>query len=227
MYTSLFFDLDGTLTDSRIGITESVRHALITAGYDAPSREELEWVVGPSLRESFLKLTKSNNPQVAERLLALYRERFEPIGMFENLVYNGIPHALAQLKSMGLKLFIATSKPRVYAEKIVTHFHLDSFFESIAGAELDGSIDSKADVIRSLLTKYPHDTTTCLMIGDREHDVLGARKNGIDTLGVSYGFGTTEELIQAGAKSIVESPQAIVSFIKSSATRRETDKQST
>lgn len=213
MYTSLFFDLDGTLTDSRQGITESVRHALLTADYNAPSAKELEWVVGPPLRESFMKLAKSDNPQIAEHLLKLYRERFEPIGMFENRVYDGIPDTLQQLKSMDLRLFVATSKPRVYAEKIIRHFHLDPFFDYIAGAELDGSIDTKADVIRSLLTKYPHDTATCLMIGDREHDVFGARENDIDTLGVSYGFGTTEELLQAGAKSVVKSPQAIVSFV--------------
>ncbi|MFB5190298.1 HAD hydrolase-like protein [Alicyclobacillus fastidiosus] len=207
MYQHILFDLDGTLTDSSLGITKSVAHALVAEGYPAPKLEELTWVVGPPLRESFLKLVNSTDVAVADRLLAQYRTRFEPIGMFENEVYDGIPDVLQALIDHSCQLHLATSKPRVYAEQILEHFSLAPFFTTVAGAELDGSIESKEDVIRTLLETAHLDRATCIMVGDREHDVHGAAANGIACVGVTYGFGTKSELLAAGARCIVDSPR--------------------
>ncbi|GMA62384.1 HAD hydrolase-like protein [Alicyclobacillus fastidiosus] len=213
MYSHILFDLDGTLTDSRLGITKSVAHALVAEGYPAPKLEELTWVVGPPLRESFLKLVDSTDAAVAERLLAQYRKRFEPIGMFENEVYDGIRDVLKALVDHSCHLHLATSKPRIYAERILEHFSLAPFFETVAGAELDGSIESKDDVIRTVLETAHLDKAACIMIGDREHDVHGAAANGIPCVGVTYGFGEKSELLAAGARCIVDSPRALVPLL--------------
>ncbi|WAH35870.1 HAD family hydrolase [Alicyclobacillus dauci] len=214
MYTNILFDLDGTLTNSAFGITESVRLALLHEGFDAPSHADLVWVVGPPLRDSFAQLAKTTDTAVINRLLTKYRERFEPIGMFENEVYAGVQTVLETLRDDGYRLFLATSKPRVYAEKILRHFELEEYFDGIGGAELDGSIDSKADVIRTVLRTYDLSPESCLMIGDREHDVIGARENNINTLGVTYGFGSETELREAGAICIVRTPVEILQFIR-------------
>lgn len=213
MYRYILFDLDGTLTDSSLGITESVRQALLTSGYDAPAATELNWVVGPSLRESFAKLAQTDDKSVIEQLMANYRQRFEPIGMFENKVYPAVPNTLQTLIDQGFALFVATSKPRVYAERILEHFQLRPFFQAIAGAELDGSIESKADVIRSLLQTHNLRASECIMIGDREHDIRGAQQTGMDSIGVTYGFGSAAELKDADASFIVHRPQDIVDVV--------------
>lgn len=212
MIQNILFDLDGTLTDSRVGIIQSVRHALIVEGFDAPPEGELNWIVGPPLRASFKTLVGSDDQALAERLLARYRERFEPIGMFENLVYDGVHDMLATL-SQSAQLFLATSKPRVYAEKILKHFQLDQFFVGIFGAELDGSIDSKTDVIRALIDATHIHPNHAVMVGDREHDVMGAAANGIQTIGVTYGFGSEAELKEAGACDIAHTPAELIPVI--------------
>lgn len=213
MYTHVLFDLDGTLTDSRVGITESVRQALLTEGFDAPSAETLGWVLGPPLRQSFAKLANTTDQAMIDRLLVRYRERFEPIGMFENKVYDGIPELLQTLKRRGHHLYVATSKPHVYAAKILDHFDLKAPFDGVFGAELDGSVDSKADVIRVLLREMGISPSSSVMVGDREHDVIGASAHGIATIGVTYGFGSETELRAAGAAFLAHTPQDIAHLV--------------
>jgi len=197
VYTRILFDLDGTLTDPKVGIVESVRYALQKEGFSPLFDHDLTWIIGPPLNQSFEQLSGSTDPQVLQRLLMAYRERFGPIGLYENRVYDGIPALLTTLRERGQQLFIATSKPTVYAERILEHFHLKPFFSGIMGSELDGTRSEKGDVIRDLLFIFGLDRQGCIMVGDRKHDIIGAQANRLDSVGVLYGYGSEEELTMA------------------------------
>ncbi len=214
MYTAILFDLDGTLTDSREGILKSVRNALIEEDFVAPPLEELEWVIGPSLRESFATITNLDlTDERIERLMMRYRDRFGPIGVFENHVFPEVPALLTTLLERNIRCFVATSKPTVYAEKIITHFHLDKYFTKILGSELDGSRENKAEIIQALVDDFSLERQNTLMVGDRKYDILGAKKNGLKTVGVLYGFGSYDELLEAGVDHFAKSPLEILNFI--------------
>ena len=212
MYRSILFDLDGTLTNPREGIIGSVRYALVQEGYDAPPAEELLWVIGPPLRNSFGRLTGCSDAG-ANRLLDRYRERYSPVGLFENTVFPEIPAVLQALVAAGKSLYLATSKPAVYAKKILQHFQLASYFSGIHGAELDGTRDAKADVIAHVLATHALDVGDCVMIGDREHDIIGASTHQMQSIGVLYGFGSEDELRQAGASAIAPSPRDLLALL--------------
>lgn len=214
MYTSILFDLDGTLTDPREGILKSVQYALQLEGLPIPPQSSLEWVIGPPLRESFAILSKKpvSDPLVAQ-LLTHYRDRFGPIGLYENVLFPGIPDLLKQLQQQQIRCFIATSKPTVYAKRIVTHFGLANDFEAIVGSEFDGTRENKAEVIASIMDQYHLQSDQCLMIGDRKYDVYGAIANHIDCLGVIYGFANAQELLEAGAKQLISDPLEILHFV--------------
>ncbi len=211
--SAVCFDLDGTLTDPKEGIVGSIRYALDALGHAGPeSDDDLTWCIGPPLLGSFEKLVGSK--QEAERALVLYRERFGEIGLFENKVYPGIRDVLENLAQDGRRLFVATSKPTVYADRILQHFELKDFFETIFGSELDGTRADKTDLLAWVVAQAALEPADTLMIGDRRHDILGAGNNGIGTIGVLYGYGDREELIGAGAQTLCAAPADLVNAVR-------------
>ena len=210
MYKYILFDLDGTLTDPGIGITNSVMYALKKFNIDVEDRATLYKFIGPPLLESFEKYYGFSKEE-SELALTYYREYFTPKGLYENEVYEGIEAVLTELKSRKKVLIVATSKPEAFAVEILQHFHLDRYFDFIAGATMDEKRTKKADVIAYALEQCKiTDKASAIMIGDREHDVLGAKQVGLDSVGVLYGYGNYEELENAGATYIVENPGEIL-----------------
>jgi phosphoglycolate phosphatase len=205
---NLLFDLDGTLTDPGLGITRCLQHALSALGTAVPSSPELRWCVGPPLRGSFARLLGSSDPEMLDRAIGLYRERFVSVGMFENAVYPGVVAGLGQLKSAGHQLWVATSKPHVYARKILDHFGLSDAFVSIYGSELSGENGDKADLIRHVLFTERFEEQP-RMVGDRRHDIEGAHANGLLAVGVLGGYGSRTELETAGADMLVDSMEQL------------------
>jgi phosphoglycolate phosphatase len=193
----ILFDLNGTLTDPKPGITRCIRYALERMSLFSPPEDELTWCIGPPLRGSLAKLVGDD---AADRALELFRERFDDVGLYENDLYPGIPELLEGLA--GRRLFLATSKPSPYAQRILEHFWIKHFFEGIFGSELDGTRADKSDLIGYLLEQTDIARDNAVMVGDRSHDMVGARRNGVDGLGVTYGYGSEDELREAGAKSI-------------------------
>ena len=214
MHPTILFDLDGTLTDPYEGITCSIRHALVALGVEAPPQPALRWCIGPPLRVSFPKLLGTDDVTRVEAAVTAYRERYGSIGLFENVRYEGVPEMLRALRDEGRRLFVATSKPRVVAERIVAHFELAPHFERVYGAELDGRFDHKDALIAHLLHTEKLAPERVLMVGDREHDVRGARANGVRALGVTYGYGSHAELTEAGAAATVDHPAAVLSAVR-------------
>jgi len=205
MIDYVLFDLDGTLTDPAEGITNSVAHALMKRGITVEDKSELNSFIGPPLTDSFEKYFGFSHE---EAILAVedYREYFKPKGMFENKVYEGIPEMLHGLKKAGKRLIVATSKPEVFAKRILEHFSLDGYFDFVAGSTLDGSRIKKGDVIRYALESCDiTDIDKCVMIGDRLHDVEGAKECGMKCIGVLWGYGTRDELETSGADFIADS----------------------
>jgi phosphoglycolate phosphatase len=210
MRGSLLFDLDGTLTDPREGIVGSLRYALAELGLPAPSDDELSSFIGPPLHDSLRRLLGAERANSLPRALELYRERFGTVGMFENRVYPGIAEALAALGDAGWRLWVVTSKPSVFAAPILRHFDLTRHFAGVYGAELSGERSNKSELIAHFLRTegVPAERTT--MIGDRRHDIAGARANGIRAFGVLWGYGTLDELIDAGADALYENVADLV-----------------
>jgi phosphoglycolate phosphatase len=213
---NLLFDLDGTLTDSRPGIVACIRYALERLGVPSPSDQELQRWVGPPLVHSFAQLLAVDRyaPPVTVAMEA-YRERFVVTGMFENSVYDQIEVTLDALSSSGARLYVATSKPRVYAERILEHFGLAHRFAAIFGSELDGRLGDKSELIAHALQSADLDAAATVMIGDREHDVLGALRNNVYPVGALWGYGSDEELRGAGAKRLLASPREILQVLAS------------
>jgi len=178
-----------------------------------PLDASLDWCIGPPLLESFARLLQSDDPQLGQEALRLFRERFGTVGLFENTPYPSIPQVLSALQAAGLRLFIATSKPAVYAEQIVQHFDLARFFPVVYGSELDGRLTHKSDLIRHVLQQEKLDPQHTLMIGDREHDILGAKANDVVAAGVTWGYGSPEELSAAGANTLLHQPADLLHFL--------------
>lgn len=197
---TIFFDLDGTLTNPKPGITRSIQYALERMSLAVPSEDELTWCIGPPLHASLQKLAGS--AELADRALLLYRERFADIGLFENEAYAGIIDTLTAIAATSQRMFVATSKPAAYATRIVDHFGLKSYFERVFGSELDGTRVDKRDLLRYALDETNVAPGSAIMIGDRSHDVIGARTNGMTAIGVLYGYGSEAELRDAGAHHI-------------------------
>ena len=184
---TLLVDLDGTLTDPASGIVGSFRHALEALGRPAPPAAELSWIIGPPLRRSFAELL--GGPERAEEALALYRARYGATGLFEASVYAGAAESLAAMRAGGARLFLCTSKPVVYARRILDRFALTRHFDAVHGAELDGRREDKGDLIAHILAEERLKPEDCAMWGDRKHDVIGAARHGIPTLGALWGYG--------------------------------------
>lgn len=216
MKPTLFFDLDGTLTDSGPGIMNCAQLALDAYGIHAP-REALRAFVGPPLRVSFARF---GVPEAElDRAISLFRGRYQTVGKFENLPYPGIPELLERLQREGFSLYVATSKPEVTAKEILVHFQLDRFFAEICGAAMDSSRESKADVIAYLLGKC-REQERIIMIGDTDYDVIGAAAHGIPAIGVSWGYGDVRSMLQAGAAAVVDTPQALPAQLKAMISRQ-------
>ena len=215
----IFFDLDGTLTDPGIGITNSVMYALQHYGIFVSDRSELYKFIGPPLIDSFQTYYGFSHEQAKEGV-AFYREYFTDRGIFENEVYPGIPETLQRLKAAGKRLLVATSKPEPFAEQIMEHFGLADYFDVVAGAAFDETRTQKWEVIDYALDRIGvTDRKSVLMVGDREHDVLGAEKCGlVGCIGVLYGYGSRSELEQAGAVAYAETPAQIADIILNSYT---------
>lgn len=205
------FDLDGTLTDPKAGITRSVQYALERLGRPVPEADELTWMIGPPLIAGFTKLLGS--PAEVPEAVRFYRERYSDVGLFENEVYAGIPPLLHKLQEKGVRLYVATSKLHVFARRILDHFELSRFFVEIYGSELDNRNADKRDLIKHILDRERFDPARAVMIGDREHDSIGAKANGIAAIGVTWGYGSRQELLEAGAACLVDDPQGLVAAI--------------
>jgi len=200
----ILFDLDGTLTDPKTGITKSVQYSLRTFGIHIGNLDELIPFIGPPLRDSYRKYY-AFSAEEAENAVEQYREYYSTQGIFENTIYDGVESLLETLYLSGKTLIVATSKPTVFAERIVRHFGIDRYFTFVSGSELDGQRSQKDLVIRHALdTLNITAIHEAVMIGDREHDVIGAKKAGMGSIGVLYGYGSAEELIGAGADRLVK-----------------------
>jgi phosphoglycolate phosphatase len=200
----LLFDLDGTLTNPKEGITKSVQYALNAFGIKVENRDDLCVFIGPPLKDSFMEFYNFSEED-AKKAVLFYREYFMEKGMLDNKVYEGAEGILKSFVKQGKKLYVASSKPEIFVRKILEHFELDSYFTYMGGADLNGTRDNKADVIRYVMNECGlTDRSSMVMIGDRKHDILGAREVSIDSVGVLYGFGSRQELEEAGAGQIVE-----------------------
>lgn len=204
MYQYILFDLDGTLTDSREGITKSVQYALDKMGIHEPDLKPLERFIGPPLYDEFRRSYGFDDAE-AKQAIDFYRERFGVVGWKENLLYDGIPELLKALTEAGKTLSTASSKPAFFVDKIVKYFDIEQFFTVVSGATLDGSIGTKTQVVQQALERLNvQDRSQAVLIGDRLHDAEGARACGIDCIGVTFGFGSREELESAGVNHVVD-----------------------
>jgi phosphoglycolate phosphatase len=212
--TAILFDLDGTLVDPAEGITRSMQFALEQMDQPIPPRSALLPYIGPPLRRSFATLIQTDEPAQVERAMTLYRQRYATVGLFENQVYEGIPALLASLNQKQFRLFLATAKPHLYARRILAHHGLGHYFAGVYGSELDGHHDDKGELLAYLLKEEGLFAAATLMVGDREHDIRAARQNGLRAIGVTYGYGSAEELTQAGANGICHTPREIGAFVQ-------------
>lgn len=214
MYTHIFFDLDGTLTDPKEGITNSVAYALASFGiHEDPDR--LTPFIGPPLIDSFMEFYHFDGP-TAQKAVEKYREYFSQKGIFENRAFPGALPLLSQLKEAGKTVCLATSKPEVFARQILEHFHMDGYFDEIVGSCLDGTRTKKGEVIEEVFARLGEncpDKAMCVMVGDRLHDIHGAQENGLDSIGVTFGYGSQEELTQAGATHIAHSFEELAQIL--------------
>ncbi len=205
---AVFIDLDGTLIDPKVGITRSILHALTEMGADElPGPEDLTWCIGPPLKESFGVLLGEGAD--LEAALGHYRERYGREGMFEADVYDDIDEMLEGLRALGGGLWIATSKPHVYAQEILDHFGISHYVDGLFGSELDGTNADKTDLLAHALAETGADPARCLMIGDRRHDIFGARNNDIPSIGALWGYAEEGELHMAEADALAGAPEEV------------------
>lgn len=211
MKKAILFDLDGTLTDSGEGIINCAQYAFQQMGYPVPPREEMGVFVGPPLWDTFEKFGIPK--EKTDEAVRIFRSRYVPIGKYENTPYPGIRELLEALKEAGDILYVATSKPETTAVDILNHFDLSRYFDRICGADLEKKRNSKDAVIAYLLELTGSDAEM-IMVGDTQYDVLGAAAHGIPTIGVSWGYGSVEEMRSAGAKAIADTPEALLKLLK-------------
>jgi phosphoglycolate phosphatase len=208
---NVLFDLDGTLTDPKEGITRCLQYAMDNLSLPCPAPAELHIHIGPPIRNALSVIMKTEDEELIEEALRIFRVRFSEIGLFENEVFAGVPEMLAALRASSRRLFIATSKPLVFTERILDRFGLTEYFDGIYGSQLNGTLDNKGELIGHVISSASLSSGETLMVGDRMYDILGAKKNGCLSLGVTYGYGSEEELRNAGADLICDSPLEIVS----------------
>jgi phosphoglycolate phosphatase len=208
------FDLDGTLTDPREGITHCIQFSLTRLGRKAPSEDDLLWCIGPPLKNSFAQLLESNDTALLDLAVSHYRERYAAIGIYESHVYPGIVPALSKIRKSGFRLFLATSKPAIFATRVLDHFDLTEFFHGIHGSEIDGRLCDKADLVAHIIKTWNLDPCLTLIVGDRVHDIIGGKSNGIMTAIVTYGYGTKREIEAAASDFVFETPSELAMFLQ-------------
>lgn len=215
MIQNILIDLDGTLTDPKVGITTSARYGLEKVGHPISEDTNIDWVIGPPLKASLAKILNVDaDDTLAEQALMAYRERFAVTGLYENHVFEGVAETLAELKRRGYRLFLATAKPTVYAKQILEHFNLAQYFTEIYGSELNGDRTNKGELIQYILEQQGIQAEQCIMVGDCEHDIFGARHNGIESIAVKYGYGSEIELQQAQPKYMIENFSHLLNYLK-------------
>jgi len=210
---ALLFDLDGTLTDPKPGIVGSLRFALDQLGVSCPSDDVLTTFIGPPLRATFAMLLDTSEVSLIEKAMGLYRQRFAATGLYENQVYAGVPAMLEQAQQAATALYVATSKPAVYAERIVQHFGLAQYFRQVYGPELDGRREDKTELLAYLLASEDVSAQAAVMIGDRAADVRAAKANGVRSIGVLWGYGSAQELVDAGADMLCQTPSDLAAHL--------------
>lgn len=210
--THIIFDLDGTLTDPMIGITKSVQYALRRYGIEEPDLRKLTPFIGPPLTDSFQKYYSFSPAQAREAVL-VYREYFTERGIFENEEISGIREMLNGLRASGKQLFVATSKPELFARRIIRHFQMEDYFLFVGGADMEETRVKKGDVIRYVMEEKKITAETAVMVGDREHDIIGAKENGLESIGVLFGYGSREELEEAGADQIAVDAEELLRLL--------------
>lgn len=215
MTFTVLFDLDGTLVDPVEGITRSFAHALETLGIQAPQVGELRRYIGPPLADSLAQLLPPGNPALLPAAIAAYRDRYERLGVHENTLYSGVEPCLTRLRALRVNLFVATSKPTVYARQIVEEFGLTDYFEAVHGSQLDGTRADKAELISHVLTTECIDPRNCVMIGDRKYDILGSRAAGVQAIAVGWGYGNRAEHEAARPHAIVDSWSQLLGAVAS------------
>lgn len=219
MFQYILFDLDGTLTDPKLGITSSVQYALRALGIEEPSLDKLEPFIGPPLADSFREFYGLDEEQTMTAV-AKYRERFNDQGIYENEIYPGTVRMLASLKASGKKLAIASSKPTLYVERILDYFDIRTYFDYIIGSNMDGTRGKKEEVVEEALRQMvpsgmlsAEKKASVAMVGDRKFDIEGAKEHGITSVGVSFGYAPEGELEQAGADFIVDTVAALAELL--------------
>jgi phosphoglycolate phosphatase len=215
MLSNILFDLDGTLTDPKDGITRCIQFSLDQLGVTPPRADQLTWCIGPPLRGSFSHLLNTLDNALLDQALSHYRKRFSETGMYENAIYPEITPALRKIRTAGFRVFLATSKPSVYARKILDHFDLTQFFHAIHGSELDGRLSDKGELVAHILDSENLKPQATLIVGDRSQDIIGGKKNGIVTAAVTYGYGSREEITASKPDYVFESPSDLAAFLES------------
>lgn len=215
MIKNILIDLDGTLTDPKVGITTSARYGLEKVDHPISDEINIDWIIGPPLKASLAKLLNIETDHIlAEQALMAYRERFAVKGLYENHVFEGVAETLAELKRRGYRLFVATAKPTVYAKQILEHFDLTQYFTEIYGSELNGDRTNKGELIQYILEQQYLKAEGCIMVGDREYDILGARRNGIKSIAVTYGYSSADELQRAQPEYKIENFDDLLDYLK-------------
>jgi phosphoglycolate phosphatase len=212
MYTTVLFDLDGTLTDPYVGISNSVKYALHQFGIIEADQKRLKLFIGPPLEKSFMAYYRLS-PQDAKKAVTYYREYFSQTGMYENTLYDGIETVLQTLHDSGITCIVATSKLEIYAIQIVQHFNIDSYFTHIIGSNQEGTLSEKGDILRHIIAQYALKKQETIMVGDRKYDIIGAKENGIDSIGVLYGYGSEEELEEIQPTYRCRSVAALLNYL--------------
>ena len=212
MYTTILFDLDGTLTDPYLGITNSIMYALEKLGREIPPREQLLSFIGPPLYDEFRRKFGMDDAEAREAV-RLYREYYPVKGLYENAVIDGAEQLLAVLKLRGKRVCLATSKPEPYAREILRYFGLLHYFDFVGAAQLDGSISTKTEVLRHVLSSTGAQPEECLLVGDRMHDIEGAHAVGMKCAGFLAGYGSREELTEYGADYLAETLPDVLKFV--------------
>jgi phosphoglycolate phosphatase len=210
---NILLDLDGTLTDPGAGIVACLQHALAKLGRPVVSKSELCRFIGPPLYDSLCELLGTNDPASVEPALSFYRERYSTQGLYENEVYPGIEDALKNLRDRGDTLFVATSKPEPFATRIIEYFRLTDYFQRVWGSELNGTRSDKTSLITHILEKEKLSPSETVMVGDRFHDAVGARANGVMPVGVLWGYGDEQELVDAHCQVLLRTPSELASIV--------------
>ncbi len=225
MFQYCLFDLDGTLTDPKEGITKSVQYALHKSGIEEPDLDKLEPFIGPPLKDSFMEFY-GMEPEEALQAIAWYRERFAPIGVFENQIFPGVSQMLETLKKKGIRLAVASSKPIGFVRQILAHFEIEKFFQVVVGSELDGTRGTKEEVVEEALQQLgvlsiPQEERKilCAMVGDRKFDIQGAKAHGLTGVGVSFGYAGEGELEAEGADFVVNTVEELEALLLDSEER--------